>query len=46
MWIISWFNHTACDASPIWKSPKEAGGGVGRAHAGRDGMWFHKDLLS
>ena len=21
IWIISWFNHTACDANPIWKSP-------------------------
>ena len=22
IWIISWFNHTAFDANPIWKSPK------------------------
>ena len=22
IWIISWFNHTACDANPIWKSLK------------------------
>ena len=21
IWIISWFNHTAFDANPIWKSP-------------------------
>ena len=21
IWIISWFNHTACDANPIWKPP-------------------------
>ena len=20
-WIISWFNHTAFDANPMWKSP-------------------------
>ena len=24
IWIISWFNHTAFDANPIWKSPTEA----------------------
>ena len=24
IWIISWFNHTAFDANPIWKSPKFA----------------------
>ena len=24
IWIISWFNHTAFDANPIWKSPNEA----------------------
>ena len=23
IWIISWFNHTAFDANPIWKSPKD-----------------------
>ena len=22
VWIISWFNHTAFDANPIWKSPR------------------------
>ena len=21
IWIISWFNHTAFDANPIWQSP-------------------------
>ena len=21
IWIISWFNHIAFDANPIWKSP-------------------------
>ena len=21
IWIISWFNHTAFDANPMWKSP-------------------------
>ena len=21
IWIISWFNHTAFDANPIWKPP-------------------------
>ena len=21
IWIISWFDHTAFDANPIWKSP-------------------------
>ena len=21
IWMISWFNHTAFDANPIWKSP-------------------------
>ena len=26
IWIISWFNHTACDANPIWKSPIKAFG--------------------
>ena len=25
IWIISWFNHTAFDANPIWKSPINAG---------------------
>ena len=24
IWIISWFNHTAFDANPIWKSPSIA----------------------
>ena len=24
IWITSWFNHTAFDANPIWKSPKTA----------------------
>ena len=24
IWIISWFNHTAFDANPIWKSPIES----------------------
>ena len=24
IWIISWFNHTAFDANPIWKSPNIA----------------------
>ena len=24
IWIISWFNHTAFDANPIWKSPMMA----------------------
>ena len=24
IWIISWLNHTACDANPIWKSPNDA----------------------
>ena len=24
IWIISWFNHTAFDANPIWKSLKWA----------------------
>ena len=24
IWIISWFNHTAFDANPIWKSPKQS----------------------
>ena len=22
IWIITWFNHTAFDANPIWKSPR------------------------
>ena len=21
IWIMSWFNHTAFDANPMWKSP-------------------------
>ena len=24
IWIKSWFNHTAFDANPMWKSPTEA----------------------
>ena len=31
IWIISWFNHTAFDANPIWKSPitgRWGGGGT------------------
>ena len=24
IWIISWFNHIAFDANPIWKSPIRA----------------------
>ena len=24
IWIISWFNYTAFDANPIWKSPSQA----------------------
>ena len=27
IWIISWFNHTAFDANPIWKSPIAFGAG-------------------
>ena len=40
IWIISWFNHTAFDANPIWKSPIGAldavqqGMGQARAHIG------------
>ena len=33
IWIISWFNHTAFDANPIWKSPTNGP----RTHAGRKG---------
>ena len=40
IWIISWFNHTAFDANPIWKSPNFAA----RAGAGSKGT-RHWQLL-
>ncbi len=37
IWIISWFNHTAFDANPIWKSPK---------HVLKKGLYLSRQLNS
>ena len=48
IWIISWFNHTAFDANPIWQSPNtEHLGGLGNCVKGpRSRCWIGSRYIS